>query len=199
MSKLLLIVVLSLSAPAAVAKTLLVLGDSISAAYGIPVDRGWVSLLRQRLEAEHPGRYTVINASISGDTTALALRRLPPLLDQHDPDKVIVELGGNDGLRGLPLTQMRANLEAIIALCRDRGAEVVLVSVALPRSYGVSFNRRYLGVFDSLEEAQGVTRVSLGFGLLNDRNLVQADGIHPTEEAQPLLLDVLWPVLAPKG
>jgi acyl-CoA thioesterase-1 len=199
MSRLLLIVILSLSAPAAFAKTILVLGDSISAAYGMAMEDGWVNLLRQRLDAERPGHYTVINASVSGDTTALGLRRLPPLLERHDPDKVIVELGGNDGLRGLPLQQMRDNLGAIIELCRANGAEVVLVSVELPRSYGAGFNRRYLAVFDSLEKTYGLPRISLGFDLLDDRDLMQADGIHPTEAAQPLLLEAVWPVIAPRG
>ena len=203
MPKLLLILLLSLCSAGAAAKssakTILVLGDSISAAYGIAVERGWVSLLQKRFDERHPGSYSVVNASISGDTTALGLRRLPPLLAQHAPDQVIVELGGNDGLRGLPLTNMRDNLQAIIDLCLDSGAEVVLVSIDLPPSYGAVFNDRYRAVFEELEKTNDLFRVSLGFNLLGDRDLVQADGIHPTAEAQPLLLDAVWPAVRPES
>lgn len=201
MKKLLLIVLFvcssSVISSGAFANTILVLGDSISAAYRIPVESGWVSLLQERLNSHKPGHYTVVNASISGDTTAGGLNRLPPLLEKHKPDQVIVELGGNDGLRGLPLAGMRDNLQAIIDLSRQQGADVVLVSIELPTSYGSHFNQRFLQVFDELEKANDIPRVSLGFKLLNDRNLIQEDGIHPTAEAQPLLLDVMWPVIAP--
>lgn len=186
-------------ATTASAKTILVLGDSISAAYGIAVESGWVSLLQKRFDEHDPGRYKVINASISGDTTALGLRRLPPLLAEHSPDQVIVELGGNDGLRGMPLANLRQNLQAIIDLCRDGGAEVVLLSIDLPPSYGAVFNNRYRTIFDELEKANGLLRISLSFALLNDRDLVQADGIHPTAEAQPLLLDAVWPAVRPES
>lgn len=203
MKKLLLVVLFTVCpgvfSSALFANTILVLGDSISAAYRIPVESGWVSLLQQRLEEHKPGHYTVVNASISGDTTAGGLNRLPPLLEQHKPDKVIVELGGNDGLRGLPLAGMRDNLQAIIDLSRQQGADVVLVSIELPTSYGRYFNQRFLQVFDELEKDNDLPRVSLGFKLLNDRNLIQEDGIHPTEEAQPLLLDAMWPVIAPEA
>src|SRR5690606_1947520 len=201
MKKLLLIILLSCYfgtfSSAGLANTILVLGDSISAAYRIPVESGWVSLLQERLDEHRPGHYTVVNASISGDTTAGALNRLPPLLEKHRPDQVIVELGGNDGLRGLPLKGMRDNLQAIIDLSRQQGADVVLVSIDLPTSYGSHFNQRFTQVYDELEKSNKLPRVSLGFKLLNDRNLIQEDGIHPTEEAQPLLLDVVWPLIAP--
>lgn len=202
MKKLLLIVLFvcssSVTSSGAFANTILVLGDSISAAYRIPIESGWVSLLQERLNSHKPGHYTVVNASISGDTTAGGLNRLPPLLEKHKPDQVIVELGGNDGLRGLPLKGMRDNLQAIIDLSRQQGAEVVLVSIDLPTSYGSHFNQRFTQVFDELEKSNNLPRVSLGYKLLNDRNLIQEDGIHPTEAAQPLLLDVVWPVIAPE-
>ncbi|MAT50355.1 MAG: arylesterase [Porticoccaceae bacterium] len=175
--------------------TILVLGDSISAGYGIPSEKGWVNLLQQRLNGQYPGRYQVINASISGDTSAQGLARLPGLLDTHNPDQVVVELGGNDGLRGLPLSHMKDNLQAIIDLARERGADVVLVSVSLPASYGTRFNQLFEEVFASLAAVNGLPRVNLGFSLLNDRNLLQEDGIHPTQAAQPLLVDAVLPAL----
>lgn len=180
------------------ADTILVLGDSISAAYGIPYDSGWVSLLEARLTREYPGVYDVVNASVSGDTTAGGLQRLPALLDKHEPALVILELGGNDGLRGMPLTQMENNLQQIIDLSRERGAAVVLMSVDLPQSYGVFFNRRFRQVFDELEDRNDLPRISLGLDLLNGRDLIQNDGIHPTREAQPLLLEAVWSAIEKK-
>lgn len=193
--KLLLVVLFSLWSAGTWAKTILVLGDSISAAYRIPLEMGWVNLLRERLDTEYPNRYRVVNGSVSGDTTAQGLRRLPPLLETHSPDKVIVELGGNDGLRGLPLDQMRNNLQTIIDLSTEAGAEVILLSVALPASYGAFFNKRYLAVFDKLAATNELERVALDYSLIDDPDLIQDDGIHPTAEAQPLLLDAVWPVL----
>ncbi len=197
--KVLIIVLLGLWGSTSLANTILVLGDSLSAAYRIPVERGWVNLLQERLDTEYPGSYRVVNASVSGDTTAQGLRRLPPLLEAHNPDLVIVGLGGNDGLRGLPLDQMRDNLQAIIDMSKAAGAEVILMSVELPASYGALFNSRFLGVFDGLEQANGLPRVSLGIHLLDSLDLMQEDGIHPTAEAQPLLLDAVWPVLSLEG
>lgn len=193
--KLWLVLLFGLCALKASATTILVLGDSISAAYRIPKEQGWVSLLQQRLDSDHPNRYQVINGSVSGDTTAQGLRRLPSLLEAHEPDKLVVELGGNDGLRGLPLSHMRDNLQAIIDLGKEAGADVILLGVALPASHGMVFNERYLAVFDSLAEINGLERVILGYDLLDDPSLIQDDGIHPTAEAQPLLLEALWPVL----
>ena len=193
--KLLLVVLFSLWSAGTWAKTILVLGDSISAAYRIPLEMGWVNLLQERLDAEYPDRYRVVNGSVSGDTTAQGLRRLPPLLETHSPDKVIVELGGNDGLRGLPLDHMRNNLQTIIDLSTKAGAEVILLSVALPASYGSFFNKRYLAVFDKLAATNELERVALDYSLIDDPDLIQDDGIHPTAEAQPLLLDAVWPVL----
>lgn len=178
----------------AVSGTILVLGDSISAAYGMPVKSGWVNLLRQRLEEERHD-YEVVNASISGDTTAGGLKRLPALLEEHSPDKVIVELGGNDGLRGISPRQVEQNLTEIVRLSRDAGAAVVLVSIDLPSSYGIIFNRRFSMAFDNVEDELDVPRVALGYKLLNDRNLIQSDGIHPTAEAQPIILDQIWPAI----
>ncbi len=170
------------------AQTILVVGDSISAAYNIPLESGWVNLMQERLDDKKPGHYRVVNASVSGDTTAGGLSRLPDLLEEHNPDQVILELGGNDGLRGLPLGAMRSNLQAMIDLSREAGAGVWLVSVDLPRSYGQGFIRRYRRVFEELAEKNAIPHLPLGHKLLDgDESLIQDDGIHPTEEAQPLL------------
>lgn len=193
MRKCLLIALLVAAPPQALAETILVLGDSISAAYGMPLESGWVNLLEERLEEHYPGRYEVVNASISGDTTAGGVNRLPPLLAEHQPDQVILELGGNDGLRGLPLPQMRQNLRSMVEMAREQGAEVVLVSVVLPTSYGPLFQERFADVFETVADNTGASRVALGFDRLKNRDLVQEDGIHPTAEAQPLLLDAIWP------
>ncbi len=195
MRKSLLIALLVAAPLQALAETILVLGDSISAAYGIPLESGWVNLLEERLEKHYPGRYQVVNASVSGDTTAGGVNRLPPLLAEHEPDQVILELGGNDGLRGLPLPQMRQNLRAMVEMAREQGAEVVLVSVELPTSYGPLFQERFADVFETVAGNTGVSRVELGFDLLKSRELLQEDGIHPTAEAQPLLLEAIWPHL----
>jgi len=171
------------------------LGDSISAAYGIAVEDGWVNLLRNRLQARYPNRYEVVNASVSGETTAGGLRRLPALLEQHAPETVIVGLGGNDGLRGLPLTQMEANLTRIVELSQKQGADVVLLGIELPHSYGAAFNRRFKQVYQKVGAAKDVPLVTLGFDLVQDRSLLQEDGIHPTEKAQPIILEQVWPVI----
>lgn len=172
--------------------TILVLGDSISAAYGIPRESGWVVLLQKRLDERYPGQFRVVNASVSGETTAGGLLRLPPLLDEFEPVLVIVELGGNDGLRGMPLQEMEKNLLGMVDLIQGEGSEVMLLSVKLPASYGVFFNRKFEQVFSSVENSRQVSHVSLGFDSLNDQNLLQEDGIHPTSEAQPLLFNLIW-------
>jgi len=194
---LLLFTLLGLTPLWSTANTILVLGDSISAAYGIPRESGWVNLFKQRLDEHYPGQYQVVNASVSGDTTAGGLQRLPTLLEKHQPDQVIVALGGNDGLRGMSLTQMENNLEKIITQSRSQGADVLMLSIELPPSYGVFFNRRFQQVFDKIHARLNVPKVPLGFALLKDRNLLQNDGIHPTAEAQPILVDVVWTALFP--
>lgn len=169
-------------------QTILVVGDSISAAYNIPLESGWVNLMQERLDDKKPDHYRVVNASVSGDTTAGGLSRLPRLLEEHNPDQVILELGGNDGLRALPLSAMKSNLQAMIDLSREAGAGVWLVSVDLPRSYGQGFIRRYRQVFEELAEKNEIPHLTLGYKLLaGDESLIQDDGIHPTAEAQPLL------------
>ena len=177
-------------------KTLLVLGDSLSAGYGIPVQQGWVSLLQERL-TQSGNSYTVINASISGETTAGALARLDDLLANTTPVIAIVELGANDGLRGLSLEEMSANLSAIITSLQSAGTRVLLVPMQLPPNYGHAYNDKFMNMYRDLAGRHGVT---LG-GFILDRiadqlELMQSDGIHPVAGAQRLMLDNIWPDVA---
>ena len=184
-------------------RTVLVLGDSISAGYGIRLDQSWVSLLQQRLDAQgYPHR--VVNASISGDTSAGARQRLGGILQEYRPAISIVELGGNDGLRGLSLDSMRENLGDIIRRLRDSGSEVLLIPMKLPPNYGKAFNQLFEQVYVDLAQQY---QVQLGHfildGVAQDAELMQDDGIHPVAAAQPLMLDNVWPdlrtLLGPAG
>ena len=174
----------------------LVLGDSLSAAYGIDAAAGWVSLLRQRLQDQgYP--YRVINASVSGDTTSGALQRLPQAL-QHHPAILIIELGGNDGLRGTPLQVMRGNLRKLVELSRHAGARVLLVGVRLPPNYGPAYVAAFEAVYAQVARETHTPLVPhLLQGVATRRALMQADGIHPKAVAQQRLLDNVWPVLKP--
>ncbi|HYX63815.1 MAG TPA: arylesterase [Burkholderiales bacterium] len=179
------------------AKSILVLGDSLSAAYGIAADRGWVALLGERLARERPD-YRVVNASISGETSAGGRARAAAELSRHQPAVVIVELGANDGLRGLAPAQMKQNLAAIIAAAQKAGARVLLVGMKLPPNYGPEYTRRFESAFAELQ--QRYRTAGLPFlleGFAEQRELFQGDNIHPTEEAQPLILANVWPKLAP--
>lgn len=179
------------------ASTILVVGDSLSAAYGIDVKAGWVNLLQQRL-TEQKRSYQVVNASISGDTTAGGLARLPKLLDTHRPDLVIVELGGNDGLRGFMPTQTKKNLTDIVAGAKQRGAKVLLLGVVLPPNYGTQYNERFRRMYHDVATEQKVPLVPFMLeGVAGDAALMQQDGIHPTAGAQPRVLDNVWVGLKP--
>ena len=175
---------------------LLVLGDSISAAYGLQRKAGWVALLDDRVKAVDR-ELSVVNGSISGDTTGGGLARLPDLLDRYDPVAVIVELGGNDGLRGYPIGKIRQNLEAIIDLCTEIGAEVLLVRMQIPPNYGPRYTRAFAGVYDRIASEKPVTLIE-GFleAVALKEGYMQSDGIHPTAIAQPLLTEVVWDHLA---
>ncbi|RUR27761.1 arylesterase [Vreelandella andesensis] len=174
--------------------TLLVMGDSLSAAYGIEQELGWVTLLAERLENEAQ----VINASISGETTSGGAQRLANIIGQRQPDIVLLELGGNDGLRGLPPTQMRSNLANMIEQSQQAGADVLLLGIDIPPNYGQAYRDAFTGVFHSLADEYDVPLVPF---LLEDialnEQLMQNDGIHPTAEAQPIILDNVWPALEP--
>lgn len=178
------------------APRILVLGDSLSAAYGIEVRQGWVSLLEQRLAGKYP--HVVINASVSGETTGGGLARLPALLQQHQPSVVIVELGGNDGLRGYPLNVMQQQMTEIIEKSRAAGATVVLVGMQIPPNYGPRYTNRFHDIYKELAEKFELPLVQfLLEGVATEAALMQRDGIHPTAEAQEKILNNVWPVLQP--
>ncbi|MEE4361365.1 MAG: arylesterase [Pseudomonadales bacterium] len=175
--------------------TILVLGDSISAAYGIEPEQGWVKLLEKRL-AERSATVRVVNASVSGETTGGGLARLPDALSRNRPDVVIIELGGNDGLRGYPIARIRSNLATMVTLAQDSGARVLLVGMQIPPNYGARYTEAFHGTFAEIAERDAVALVPfLLDGVATDPALMQGDGIHPTAEAQPALLDNLWPAL----
>ncbi len=186
---LLLLLILPVTAPA---RIILIVGDSLSAAYGIPVEKGWVSLLQDRLDAEgYP--YRIVNDSISGDTTANARARLTRALARHAPAVVLLELGGNDGLRGLSLTAMKSNLASMISSARGEGAQVLLIGVQLPPNYGPRYTERFQAIYHELARERDLTLLpSLVDGIGTEQNLMQADGIHPNATAQPLIVDRVW-------
>ncbi len=177
--------------------TILVLGDSISGAYGINTNEGWVALLQQRL-TQKGFHYRVINASVSGDTTRTGLNRLDNALQQHQPDIVIVALGGNDGLRGLPFSEIEASLSGIIQKCQQHGAKLLLTGVRLPPNYGAFYNTRFATLFQQLSDTYQVALAPKLLDQVSDHpELMQPDGIHPTAAAQAQILDNVWPHLQP--
>ena len=176
----------------AASSTILIMGDSLSAAYGIEREAGWVSLLRDRLGDD----VNVINASISGETTSGGVTRLPEQLAQYQPDIVVIELGGNDGLRGLPPQQMRANLEKMLDASLDADAEVLLLGIQVPPNYGQAYSDTFRRIYSELADEYGVPLVPfLLEGIALDETLMQDDGIHPTADAQVRILDNVWPEL----
>jgi acyl-CoA thioesterase-1 len=179
------------------APTLLVVGDSISAGYGLPTGEGWVDLLTKRLEARgYPQR--VVNASISGDTTAGGRARLPGLLERYRPAIVVVELGGNDGLRGGDLAASRANLDAMVAAIQRAGAKALVVGMRLPPNYGPKYTREFEAMYAAVARAHKAALLPYFFaGFGEDNEMFQPDRIHPTAAAQQALLDNLWPILQP--
>jgi acyl-CoA thioesterase-1 len=182
---------------AALAGTVLVVGDSISAAFGLDTGQGWVALLEKRL-AEQGYEHRVVNASISGDTSAGAAARLPALLAEHRPSLVIIELGGNDGLRGQPPEQLQQNLAAMIDGSRASGAEVLLLGMRLPPNYGVRYTTAFAQVFTRLAEEKQVSLVPFFLeGVGGVSGMMQRDDLHPAADAQPILLENLWPTLQP--
>jgi acyl-CoA thioesterase-1 len=184
-------------AEVAAPRTIVVLGDSLSAGYGLKIQEGWVNLLSQRLASEGYG-YKVVNASVSGETTQGGLARLPRVLELHKPDVVIIELGGNDGLRGLPLATSRENLRRSIELARNARARVLLLGMLIPPNYGKRYGDEFRDMFTMLAETYSLALVPF----LLDRvalepGLMQADGIHPNVRGQPRMLENVWPKLKP--
>jgi acyl-CoA thioesterase-1 len=190
----------SLAGAAARSQTILVVGDSLSAEYGLPRGSGWVALLDQRLAREHAGA-TVVNASISGDTTAGGVARLPALLAQRRPGIVILELGGNDALRGLPLDATKQNLAAMARLAKAAGAKVMIVGMQLPPNYGRSYGERFAALFADVAHSEGTALVPFMLKGVADGpqadQMFQADRIHPIASAHPIILDNVWQVLEP--
>nr|WP_044530798.1 arylesterase [Herbaspirillum sp. B65] len=178
-------------------KNLLVLGDSLSAEYGLQRGSGWTTLLQQRLQQDKSG-FQVVNASISGDTTIGGRNRLPALMTQHKPAVLVIELGANDALRGLPLKTSQDNLQAMIDLAREQKAKVLLVGMQIPPNYGPDYTRRFAAMYQELAKANKLALVPFFFeGIAADLSQFQADRIHPNEQAQPRLLDNVWPYLKP--
>jgi acyl-CoA thioesterase I len=178
-------------------RTLLVFGDSLSAAYNLRADQGWVAQLQKRLKAQGYG-YRVVNASVSGETTSGGKNRLDRALKTQQPTLVILELGGNDGLRGLPIREVRANLDAMIAMILRSGAKVLLVGIQIPPNYGAQYASGFADLFTNLARERKVPLVPfLLKGIALDARLMQADGIHPNAAGQPRMLENVWPHLQP--
>lgn len=176
---------------------ILVFGDSLSAGYGMRADQGWATLLQRRLSAEGYGQ-RVVNASVSGETTSGGMNRLVRALDLHKPEVVILELGANDGLRGLPLNTVAGNLSAMIQTIKQRKARVVLLGLQLPPNYGPQYTQGFRDMFAQIAARHDIAIVPF---MLNkvalDERYMQADGLHPNVAGQPLLLDTIWPYLKP--
>jgi acyl-CoA thioesterase-1 len=172
---------------------IIIVGDSISAAYGMDATEGWVHLLQEKLNATGYTHYTAINASISGNTSGDGLSRLPQLLSLYSPDIVVIELGGNDGLRGYPLKLMANNLQKMIQLSQTNNAKVVLAGIRIPPNYGDRYTQAFSNTFDTLDKTNTVSYVPFILkGVATHPLLMQKDGIHPTAEAQTILLDNMW-------
>ncbi len=183
------------SAVNAAEKTILVLGDSLSAGYGLKAGEGWVDLLATRLKKEAP-QWRVENASISGDTTGNGLQRLPGALASHQPQVVIIELGGNDGLRGMPPQIIKANLRKLIQQAAASGAKVLLMEMMIPPNYGDKYLQRFIGQYRELSTETGAVLVPFFLAEVGTRNeYMQPDGIHPNAKGQPKMLDAVWPHL----
>ncbi|MCK2149009.1 MAG: arylesterase [Marinobacter alexandrii] len=187
-------------APVALANqnTLLIVGDSLSAAYGVPSDRAWAHLLQERLNNNGLSQWNVVNASISGETTDGGARRLPGLLADNSPDIVVIELGGNDGLRGFPPNVIESNLAQMITQVQDAGARAILVGMQIPPNYGQRYTQMFADIFPKLSDRYNTALVPFFLqGVYDQEGMMQDDGIHPSAEAQPKLLENVWPVLKP--
>ena len=178
-------------------KTILVVGDSLSAEYGIARDQGWVARLQKTLDAKAPG-HKLVNASISGDTTSGGLSRLPAALEKHQPTYVIIELGGNDGLRGLPLAMTKSNLSRMTEMAQTKGAKVLLAGMQIPPNYGQEYAQAFQSLYPSIASETGAGLIPFFLeGVAQTMDLFQPDGIHPNEQAQPIMANTVWKYLAP--
>jgi acyl-CoA thioesterase I len=190
------LVFIALQNAVASARTILVFGDSLSAAYGIRPEQGWVALLAQRLNSQGYG-YEIVNASVSGETTSGGVERLPRALQLHQPAVVVLELGGNDGLRGLPVSLARENLAQMVRLVQASGARVLLVGIRIPPNYGPRYTQEFASMFPELASQYHLPLVPfLLEHVALDPARMQADGIHPNAQGEPPVLDTVWPYLA---
>ncbi|MFI3158501.1 MAG: arylesterase [Methylococcaceae bacterium] len=197
MIKFLFAVMVSLMSMTAMAKSIVVLGDSISAGYGIEVSQGWVTLMQQKLN-EQGGNYIIHNASISGDTTAGGLARIDQALALHKPNIVIIELGANDGLRGLAPAMIKNNLAEIARRAQQAGAKVLLLGMRIPPSYGKRYTDLFYTIYPQLATELGVPYVPFIMeNVALNKDMMQADGLHPNAEGQPFIADKVWPQLLP--
>ncbi len=192
-----LFIVAVLHAPAGIcAGTIVVVGDSLSSGYGVEVEQSWVALLDDHLDSEGYG-YRVINASIAGDTSAGGRARLPRLLAAHDPQVVVIELGGNDGLRALPIERMRENLASMIESSQQHGAHVILTGIQIPPNYGPAYTQAFAAVYPELASAYDIPLVDfLLDGVALEEGLMQADRIHPNAEGHVVMFKNVWSVLS---
>ena len=189
---------LSMTASADDSATILILGDSISAAYNMEISQSWPSLLQDRLD-QHGYAYRVFNSSISGDTTRGGLARLPRLIEMHHPAIVLLELGGNDGLRGLPVEETRKNLSAMIEQSQAAGAKVILAEMRIPPNYGQTYTEKFAATYALMTEEYGVMLLPFMLeSIALESGMMQDDGIHPAIEAQPILVDKVWVLLEPQ-
>jgi acyl-CoA thioesterase-1 len=198
MYKILLFLIVLAAPPAMAAQpVVLIVGDSLSAGYGLAIHENWPSLLQDRLAASgYPHR--VVNASISGDTTSGGLARLPGALERNSPSVVLIGLGGNDGLRAIPIAEIRRNLSRMIQLSENAGAAVLLAGIHIPPNYGPAYTQAFHNIYHELAEEYGVGLVPFILdGVALDPELMQDDGIHPTAAAQPVIIDNVWPALEP--
>ena len=195
MKKILFLLFTLVAPAAAAAPTILIVGDSLSAGYGLAIHENWPALLQERLQASgYPHR--VVNASISGDTTSGGLARLPRALERNAPALVVIGLGGNDGLRAIPIPEIRRNLARMIQLSQDTGAEVVLAGIHIPPNYGPAYTEAFHHVYHELAQEYGTGLVPFILdGVALDPGLMQDDGLHPTAAAQPRIVDNVWPEL----
>jgi len=192
----LVLVLAAAGAQAAGVPTILVFGDSLSAGYGLDVDQSWPSLLQEKLESQGY-EHRVVNASISGETSEGGAQRIGPALERYDPEIVVIELGGNDGLRGFPPARLRQNLSTMIEKSRGSGAGVVLLGMRIPSNYGPRYTRAFEGVYRELAESYALPWTEFFMDrVAMDDSLMQDDGIHPNAQAQPILLENAWPAIS---
>ncbi len=186
----------SLSPMLVSAKTIMIVGDSLSAGYGIQPQQGWVYLLQKRLDQQYPKQHKVVNASVSGETTSGALARLPKLLQTHKPQIVVIELGGNDGLRGQPPQMIQKNLGQLVQISQQAKAQVIIFGMKIPPNYGTAYSKAFENNYKIVSQQYKVKLLPFFLeGVAGKKNLVQNDQIHPNAKAQPILLNTAYPYI----